>query len=214
MASLDVVSLFPSVPYEFVKNSIKKRWKDIKKHTKLPFNEFMKGLEVLMDSLYFQNDEKYFKQINGLPIGLSVSPIIADLVLQDLEEIFLNRYKKSIKFYGRYVDDSFLIIAKNKLNMLVNLVNSFHNRLQFTYETESNSKINFLDIMVIKNTDGALIFDLYRKPTFSGRYLNFYSAHSIHTKIGIVKSLANKVFNLCDESFHNKNLIRIKEDFC
>ena len=28
----------------------------------------------------FPNDEKYFKQINDLPIGLSVSPIIADLV--------------------------------------------------------------------------------------------------------------------------------------
>ena len=44
------------------------------------------------------------------------------------------------------------------------LVNSFHNRLQFTYETENNSQINFLDIMVIKNNDGTLIFDLYRKP--------------------------------------------------
>ena len=61
MATLDVVSSFPSVPYEFVKNSIKKRWKDIKKHTKMSFKEFMKGLDILMNSLYFQNDQKYYK---------------------------------------------------------------------------------------------------------------------------------------------------------
>ena len=48
----------------------------ITKNTKLPFSEFMKRLDVLMDSLYFQNDNQYCKRINGLPIGLSVSPNI------------------------------------------------------------------------------------------------------------------------------------------
>ena len=75
------------------------------------------------------------------------------------------------------------------------------------YKIEYNSQIDFLDIMVIKNENGTLIFDLYRKPTFSGRYLNFYVAHSIHTKIGTVKILANKAFTLCDESFHKKNSV-------
>ena len=85
----------------------------------MPFKEFIKGLEILMGSLYFQNDNAYYKQINGLPIWLSVSPVLADIVLQDLETVFLDRYKKSIKFYGRYVDDLYIIIAKNKLSMLV-----------------------------------------------------------------------------------------------
>ena len=119
MASLDVVSLFPSVPYELVKKSIKKRWNNIKMHTKMPFKEFIKGLEILMGSLYFQNDNTYYKQINGLFIGLSVSRVFADILLQYLKIVFLDRYKKSIKFYGRYVDDLYIIIAKNKLSMLV-----------------------------------------------------------------------------------------------
>ena len=80
MASLDIVSLFLSVPYEFVKNSIKKRWKDIQSPTKLPFNEFIIGLDILMNSLYFQNDEKYFQQINGLPMNgdIARSPYLPD----------------------------------------------------------------------------------------------------------------------------------------
>ena len=40
MASLDIVSLYPSVPYELVKESIKKRWKDMLKHTKMNLAEF------------------------------------------------------------------------------------------------------------------------------------------------------------------------------
>ena len=48
MQSLDYVSLFPSVPYELVKKSIKKRCNNIKMHTKILFNEFMKGLEIVM----------------------------------------------------------------------------------------------------------------------------------------------------------------------
>ena len=63
MASMDVVSLFPSVSYE-------KRWNNINMHTELPFEEFMKGLEILMDSLYFRNINTYYKQINGIPIGI------------------------------------------------------------------------------------------------------------------------------------------------
>ena len=126
-------------------------------YSKLSTRNCMEGLDVLMNSLYFQNNKKIYKQIDGLPIGLSVSQIIVYIVLQDLVEVFLSRYQKSIKFYGRYVDDSFIVIAKNKLNMLMNSKNSFHNSLQFTYEKEHNSQNNFLDIMVIKNSNGALI---------------------------------------------------------
>ena len=96
--------------------------------------------------------------------------------------------------------------------MLVKLLNSLHNRLQFTFEKENNSQINFLDILVIKNDDGTLLFDLYTKKTFSGRYLNYYSSHSIQTKIGIAKNLSNKVFTLSDEKFHKKNLDNIMKD--
>ena len=54
MAPLDIVLLYPSVRYELVKESIKKRWKDIHKHTKMNLAEFLKGLESLMNSLYIR----------------------------------------------------------------------------------------------------------------------------------------------------------------
>ena len=104
-----------------------------------------------MDLLYFQCNKEYYQQINGLPMGLSVSPIIANIVLQDLEEEFLQRYNKSIILYGRYVDDSFIIIAKNKLKLLLKFLNSYRPLLQFTHEIEKYNSISFLDVSVIKN---------------------------------------------------------------
>ena len=65
-----------------------------------------------------------------MPTGLSVSLILADIVLQHLEADYLLRSKKCISFYLRYVDDTFLIITKNKLKMLVNLLNKYHTRLK------------------------------------------------------------------------------------
>ena len=57
MASSDVESIFSSTPIELIFQSIKKRWEDMKQHTKLPLNEFLNGLEIFMDSLYFKFDD-------------------------------------------------------------------------------------------------------------------------------------------------------------
>ena len=61
-----------------------------------------------MNSLYFQFNKLFYQQIDGMLIGLSVSPILTDIVLQYLELDYSLRYKKSISFYVRYVDDTFL----------------------------------------------------------------------------------------------------------
>ena len=202
--------MYPSIPVNLVKNIIKNRWSKIKKFRKLPYNEFINGLEVLMNSLYFKYDEKYYQQINGLPIGLSVSPVLADLVIQDIEESVLNKYKKFIIHYGRYVDDSYLIVEKEKIKQILEKFNNYEQRIKFTQEIEENSRIRFLDTLIIKNNDGSISIDIYKKPTFSGRYINFLSSHSMGIKIGIVKSLVDKVIKNTDSIFHQKNIENIK----
>ena len=53
MISLDVTSLFKTVPIDLVKNSIEKRWNLINKATNLPLQEFQKGIEFLMKNTFF-----------------------------------------------------------------------------------------------------------------------------------------------------------------
>ncbi|KYN34033.1 hypothetical protein ALC56_11646 [Trachymyrmex septentrionalis] len=41
-----------------------------------------------------------------------------------------------------------------------------------------DDRLNFLDVTVIRNNE-LIEFNWYHKPTFSGRYLNFWSQHPV-----------------------------------
>jgi len=58
-----------------------------------------------MDSTFFTFNNKIYKQKFGTPMGSPLSPIIADLVLQDLERRTLEIFGVEVPFYFRYVDD-------------------------------------------------------------------------------------------------------------
>ena len=63
---------------------------------------------------------------------LWVLSIIADIVLQDLENEALMSLGFTLPFFYRYVDDIACAIPSNKAVHILNTFNSFHPRLQFT----------------------------------------------------------------------------------
>jgi hypothetical protein len=65
-------------------------------------------------------------------------------------------------------------------------------------ETVANNKIPFLDVQVIRK-QSAIITTVYRKPTHTGRYLNFLSNHPPHVKRGIIRSLYSRGTIICRE---------------
>ncbi|KYM96032.1 hypothetical protein ALC62_03912 [Cyphomyrmex costatus] len=73
-------------------------------------------------------------------------------------------------------------------------------------EIGNEGKISFLDTLIIVNED-SLIFDAYRKATFSGRFLNFHSHHPLCHKRGVIYGIIDKIILLCHPKFHNRNLI-------
>lgn len=95
-------------------------------------------------------------------MGSPLSPIIADIVLQDLEEKALNTLRFTPRFYFRYVDDILMTVPSDSIDSTLLIFNSFHDRLQFTSEVEVNRKINFLDVILIVENN-FLIFDWFHK---------------------------------------------------
>lgn len=67
--------------------------------------EFLNAVSFVLSSTYFVFDNVVYKQTYGTPVGLPLSPIIADIVLQDIENEALNRIDIQLPFYYRYVDD-------------------------------------------------------------------------------------------------------------
>src|SRR5580765_5024327 len=146
----------------------------------------------------------YYRQTFGTPMASPLSPIIADLTLQDLESKALASLSFTLPFYVRYVDDVALAAPSSMLKDILKIFNSFHPRLQFTMEEGVDNRLNYLDVTIIVN-NGKLEFDWFHKSTFSGRYLSFESRHTLCQKRGTIFCLTDRVFLLSHPRFYRKN---------
>lgn len=205
LISLDVVSLFTKIPKELVYQCIRDKWDTIEPFTNLPMNEFLNGLELVMDNCVFQHKEIIYQQIFGSPMGSPGSPSFADLVMETLEETVIKKLPFKLPFYFRYVDDIITAVPKNKVEDTRAIFNSFNENIQFTVEIENNNQIAFLDIWVIRTVTGTIKTDWYHKETWSGRYLHYYSHLPFTYKRNTIKILADKIIKLADVEFHKKN---------
>jgi len=98
--------------------------------------------------------------------------------MQDLEEKTIHNFDLQLPLYFRYIDDIILLASSNEVDNILNTFNKIHDRLQFTLELENKGSLNFLDLSLIVSGD-TLVLDWYRKDTYSGRYLLYYSGHSL-----------------------------------
>ncbi|XP_011859689.1 PREDICTED: uncharacterized protein LOC105557131 [Vollenhovia emeryi] len=178
LISLDVVSLFTNIPLDLAEDSITTRWTYISEKCAIPQEEFLKAIRFVLKSTYFSFNGKIYQQTFGTPMGSPLSPIIADITMQDLENRAIELLNFRPPFYFRYVDDIALAVPSHMKDSALQIFNSFHPRLQFTIEEGTNRKLNFLDTTIIIRDDH-IEFDWYQKPTFSGRYLNFESCHTL-----------------------------------
>jgi len=90
LISLDVVSLFTNIPIDLALDGVSRRWNFIRGHTNLPESEFLYGVRFVLDSSFFVFNNTFYRQSFGTPMGSPLSPIIADIVMQDLENRALN----------------------------------------------------------------------------------------------------------------------------
>ncbi|XP_024893281.1 uncharacterized protein LOC112468378 [Temnothorax curvispinosus] len=203
--SLDATALFTNIPLNLALESIKKRWPDISKGTKIPEKEFLMAIEFILSSTYFTFNNVTYKQTFGSPMGSPLSPIIADIVMQDLEESILESLDFELLFYFRYVDDIILPVPRDKAHYVLNKFNNYHERLKFTIEFEKDRKLSFLDLQLLV-IDDTIVIDWYHKDTFSGRYLSYYSNHPECHKIGTIYGLVDRAILLSHPTFHSKNI--------
>lgn len=155
---------------------------------------------------------KFYIQIEGLPMGSSLSPILAAIVLDELLEQGERCWKDEVKFIRKYVDDFVAIIDGTKLEKILATLNGYDRKIQFTTEQEVDRSLPFLDMRIHVDKDGRLWTEWYSKPYVSGRLLNYWSKHPMMQKIVTVVGFMNKVVMMTDEQYLPnavKNLTRI-----
>lgn len=110
-----------------------------------------------------------------------------------------------------YVDDTIAAIPENTADELLEKLHSFHNQLKFTLGVETDNKINFLDLTVIRKSVGSNSTNWFIKPSASCIILNNLSEHSTVRKVGIMKNLMFRAYTLSDSDFHKINENKTKK---
>ena len=179
MVSYDVQSLFTNVPLKETINIILDKLFPSPTTLFNGFNvqNFKKLLELAVIDTHFMFNGEVFKQKDGMAMGSPLGPTFANIFMCYLEERFLNDCPVSFRpsFYKRYVDDTFLLFReKRHASLFLDFINSIHPNIKFTMDTECNNQLSFLDIMVSR-FDGKYVTGIFRKKTFTGLGLNYFS---------------------------------------
>ena len=74
-----------------------------------------------------------------------------------------------------FVDDTFALIDPNKIPNVLQRLNSYNPKIQFTYEEEKNGTIPFLDVLIKRTEENTLETTVYRKKTNNNVYMNWNS---------------------------------------
>ncbi|KAL9953883.1 hypothetical protein ACROYT_G041356 [Oculina patagonica] len=109
VVSFDVVSLFTSIPIDMAIDIVQRKLEgsdDWRSHTQLTKGQVLDLLSFLLHNSYFVFEGIQYHQVSGCAMGSPVSAVIAELVMQEVEEKALETSPVQPKWWRRYVDDS------------------------------------------------------------------------------------------------------------
>ena len=85
-------------PLQLVLDSLDKRFDSIHNKCKIPFNEIVMCTKFLFNNTFFSFNNEYYRQIDGTPMGSPISPLFADIVMDDLETYCLRSLNENHYF--------------------------------------------------------------------------------------------------------------------
>ena len=135
-----------------------------------------------------------YTQVDGVMMGSPLGALFANIFMCELENTLVPRMGDKLLHWMRYVDDTFAFVKPNVEYEIQERLNSFHDKIKFTYENEESNKISFLDVSISRGRDGKLETSVYRKPTNTDVYMNWNAHAPVAWKIATLKSLVKRAF--------------------
>ena len=98
----------------------------------------------------FSANSKFYKQIDDVSMGSSLGPLLANIFITEMDKTIIKNLidDKILLFYGRYIDDTLVIIKRELLNFVHDALSNFGKNLNFTVVTLDNVFPHFLGIEI------------------------------------------------------------------
>ncbi len=162
MVSFDVVSLFTSVPTDMAVQVARRRLEkdqSFPERTDLSVDDIMDLLTLCLNATFLQFRGKVYQQVHGTAMGSPVSEVIANLVMEDVEERALTTFHSPPHFWRRYVDDTFTALPRDLVQQFLRHLNSIEPCIHAEEETEG--KLPFLDVCLQRDDNGPLATSVF-----------------------------------------------------
>ena len=155
MISFDVKSLFTSIPVDLALTIVNKRLQkdqDLAERTNMSISNIMRLLEFVLKHNYFKHNNIHYKQFFGCAMGSPISLVIADLVMEEIEETAIATAPHPPKWWFRYVDDSHTCLRKHQVDEFHQHLNSINPHIRFTLELRDTKGqgLPFLDTITTR----------------------------------------------------------------
>jgi len=153
MVSFDVESLFTNVPIEDAPHKLEND-PSLADRSTLTEAQIADLLDYVLRSTYFQYNGSIYEQQEGAAMENPVWTVIANLYMKSFEEQSIATSPYKPKIWKRYVDDTFNVLDRRTVDSFLQHLNNQQPLIRFTMETESDSKLAFLDTAVSRESDG------------------------------------------------------------
>ena len=161
MTTYDVPELLTSVPKKSAITIIRSTLElDSELHTRTPMKvEHIISLqEFCLKTTSFQFQGRFFEQLQGAAMGSSISPIVANLFMEDFEIKTINSAVDPPRIWKRFVDDTFVVLHSTRKEKFLEHINNMEPHIQFTTEdAKPDGSLPFLDTIDLPQPDNSLL---------------------------------------------------------
>jgi hypothetical protein len=158
----------------------------------LQVEDIMELLDICLTTTYFQFDDKFYQQKEGMAMGNSLLLVVSNLFIENSEEAALDTADHKPTKWLRYVDDTSWfghMDQQDCSNFFIS--NSISPTTKFTMTVEADDTLLFLNVLVMKRGPKSAM-KVFWKFTHTGHYLHFKSNHPHGMERGVVHSLISQ----------------------
>ena len=121
-------------------------------------------LYLFTKNTHFTLNNKMYLQVDVVAMGSLLGPVLTNIFMVELERNIIPTLSNDILLWERYVDDTIYFTKLTSISKVLETLNSYHTNIKFTFEIESENKISFLDVLLIRS-NSLISTKVYRKNT-------------------------------------------------